>query len=558
VNWQPNRAEGIATHRVHRRPGDPAIRHAGQVSEGARPTRWLEAASTAWTGGEAVYLVGLIVYAYGIGGAAAVSIVALLQALPAAVLAPIAMAATERFSRRGLTMLLLGARAGSIALAAGALAASWPAAVVFGLVTVDAFAAALLRPLRSALVPMLARSPDELVTANVAITVGASAAGLVGPAVAAVVLVSLGVEAAFLAGAAGFAMAVAFAARLRVAGGDRARHSRSSRRAGGTLAVLVRLEGARTIAAVIVGQRFVRGMLTVLVATTAIDLLAAGDGAVGVLNAAIGLGGLAGSVLAIAFIGRLGLAGAFALSVAMWGIGLAAPGVAPVLAVAVGAFALSGVGKALIEVTGASLLQRTIPAADRGAVLSVLESLVTGALAAGAVAASLLVEGLGPRGALLAAGGLTVAVVAVSLPGLGRVEDRVVVPERELRVLRGVPFFRPLQLTALEDLASSVETVQVAAGTEVIRQGEPGDRFYIVEAGGFETIIDGVPVRELGPGDSFGEIALLRDVPRTATVRAVGDATLAALAREDFLRAVTGHVEAVEAADAVVRSRHTG
>jgi MFS family permease len=299
-------------------------------------------------------------------------------------------------------------------------------------------------------------------------------------------------------------------------------------------------------------------MLTVLVATTAIDLLAAGDGAVGVLNAAIGLGGLAGSVLAIAFIGRLGLAGAFALSVALWGIGLGAPAVAPMVVVAVGAFALSGAGKALIEVTGASLLQRTIPAADRSAVLSVLESLVTGALAAGAVAASLLVEGLGPRGALLAAGGLTVAVVAVSLPGLRRVEDRVVVPERELRILRGVPFFRPLQLTTLEDLASTLETIRVTAGTEVVRQGKPGDRFFIVEAGNFETTIDGVPVRALGPGDSFGEIALLRDVPRTATVRAVGDATLVTLAREDFLRAVTGHVEAVEAAEAVVRARHTG
>ena len=116
-------------------------------------------------------------------------------------------------------------------------------------------------------------------------------------------------------------------------------------------------------------------------------------------------------------------------------------------------------------------------------------------------------------------------------------------------------FFRPLQLTTIEDLAGRLEDVHVTAGAEVVRQGEPGDCFFIVESGRLEALIDGVPVSELGPGDSFGEIALLRDVPRTATVRATADATLVSLAQDEFLSAVTGHTDSAAAVEAVVTSR---
>ncbi|HSK52480.1 MAG TPA: cyclic nucleotide-binding domain-containing protein [Clostridia bacterium] len=532
------------------------IRQTQAVTWRSRPTRWLEAASTAWTAGEAVYLVGLIVYAYGVGGAAAVSVVALLQALPSVVVAPLVMTATDWLPRGRLTAIVLAVRVASVGLAAVALALSVPVAVVFGLATIDAIAAALLRPIRSALVPMLARTPDELVSANVAITTGASAAGLAGPALAAALLATAGVGPVFALGAAGLLVALVATGRLGVA--DEPRHGRTAAAPtrGARLGALLRLDAARTIAALVVGQRFVRGMLTVLVATTAIELLSSGDEGVGILNAAIGLGGLVGSVLAMRLIARFGLAAAFAGAMALWGIGLAAPAAVPLLVAAVGCFAVAGVGKALIEVSGASLLQRTVPTAVRGPVLGVLESLVTAALAGGALAASVLVAVLGAAGALLAAGLITLVILGLSLPRLRRVDEAVVVPERERRLLRGVSFFEPLPLNTLEDLASGLETVRVPAGTDVVRQGEAGDRFYIVEHGRVATYIDGAVVRELGPGESFGEIALLRDVPRTATVRALVDATLVALSRDDFLRAVTGHTESVSAADAVVRARY--
>lgn len=524
----------------------------------ARPTRRLELASALWSGGEAVYLVGLIVYAFRVGGPSAIALVALLQSLPSVVLAPMLTTATERFARVDVLRTVLAIRVVTVALAGAVLAVRTgdaAAPVVFALAAVDGLASTLLRPVRGALVPMLARSPEELVSANVAITTGMSAASLAGPAVAAVLLALGSVAAPFVLGTGAFVAALATTLRLRNVA-DRPTDGRDGPRgARGGFRVLRDLPAARTIVAVIVAQRFIRGMVTVLVATTALDLLHAGDEAVGILNAAIGVGGLAGSALAVGLVGRPRLAGAFGGAVALWGAALAAPALLPLLVPAAAFLAMGGVGKALIEVAGASLLQRTVPSAARSQVLGLLESFVTAALAVGAVTASLLVDRLGPAGALLAAGACAVAIAVVTWPALRRVDDAAVIPARELALLRGVDFFRPLQLTTIEDLAGRLVNVRVPAGGEVIRQGGSGDRFYIIESGVLETQVDGEHIRDLHPGHSFGEIALLRSVPRTATVVARTDASLVALARDDFLDAVSGHTESAMAAEAVVHSR---
>ena len=526
----------------------------GAVSEGPRPTRRLEAASALWTTGEAIYIVGLIVYAFEVGGAPVVALVTVLQSLPSVVLAPAFMAAMERVRRTRLLAGVLAVRCITIAAAGLLLATNGPAAGVLVLAAIDGLASTVLRPIRGTLVPMLARSPEELVAANVGITTGMSGASLVGPAVAAVVLAVGSVGATFLLGAALSLVALATSTRLgNVADTPVPRPMQRPGLAG--LRALSGLPAARTIVAVTVGQRFIRGMLTVLVATTALQLLLLDDAGVGVLNAAVGLGMVLGSLLSVALVGQPRLALAFSGAIALQGIGLAAPALVPLVLPTFAFFVASGAGKALLEVAGNSLLQRTVPTSDRGQVLALLESFVTASLAAGAVTASLLVDLLGPTGVLLAAGGLEVALAVVSWPSVRTVDEAAVVPERELRLLRGVTFFRPLQLTTIEDLAGRLEDVRVAAGADVVRQGEPGDRFYIVETGRLETLIDGKPVRELGPGDSFGEIALLRDVPRTATVRASADSTLVALTQDEFLSAVTGHTDSASAAEAVVTTR---
>jgi MFS family permease len=526
----------------------------GAVSEGPRPTRRLEAASALWTTGEAIYLVGLIVYAFQVGGAPVVALVTVLQSLPSVVLAPAFMAATERIRRQQLLAGVLAVRFLAIAAAGALLATDGPAAGVLVVAAIDGIASTVLRPIRGTLVPMLARSPEELVAANVGITTGMSGASLVGPAVAAAVLALGSVQATFLLAAVLILAALATTARLRnVADGPVSRPMQRPGLAG--LKALADLPAARTIIAVTVGQRFIRGMLTVLIATTALQLLVLDDAGVGVLNAAVGLGMVLGSVLSVALVGQPRLAAAFAGAIALQGLGLAGPALVPLVVPAFAFFVASGAGKAILEVAGNSLLQRTIPTAARGQVLALLESFVTASLAAGAVAASLLVNWLGPSGALLAAGGLEVVLAVISWPWIRTVDAAAVVPERQMRLLRSVAFFRPLQLTTIEDLAGRLENVNAPAGADIVLQGEAGDRFYIVETGRLETLIDGEPIRALGPGDAFGEIALLRDVPRTATVRASTDATLASLTREDFLSAVTGHTDSATAAEAVVTSR---
>jgi CRP-like cAMP-binding protein len=128
-------------------------------------------------------------------------------------------------------------------------------------------------------------------------------------------------------------------------------------------------------------------------------------------------------------------------------------------------------------------------------------------------------------------------------------------PVEQLKLLRKIAIFAPLPPAEQEHLAHELIPVHVSAGDVVVREGEAGDRFYVVRSGELEVSVDGKPVRRLGPGDHFGEIALLRDVPRTATVEALADVDLYALERDEFIGSVTGHAPSAEAADAVVMQR---
>jgi CRP-like cAMP-binding protein len=138
---------------------------------------------------------------------------------------------------------------------------------------------------------------------------------------------------------------------------------------------------------------------------------------------------------------------------------------------------------------------------------------------------------------------------------LNAIDAAAPVPESELALLRVIPIFAPLPSMTLEQLASHLSHVSVPAGQVVFRQGEPGDLFYVIGEGEVAVALDGRPQVTLGRGAYFGEIALLRDVPRTATVTAVTEVELYALERDVFIAAVTGHAPSAEAADAVIASR---
>jgi hypothetical protein len=188
-------------------------------------------------------------------------------------------------------------------------------------------------------------------------------------------------------------------------------------------------------------------------------------------------------------------------------------------------------------------------------VFGVLESLLLLTVGLGAVVAPLLVNWLGDRGALIVAGALLPILVVPAWPRLTAIDQAAHVPEERLDLLRGNAIFAPLPAAVLEQLADRLAEVRAPAGEEIIRQGDRGDRFYVIEDGTVEVAVDGGPPRELGRGESFGEIALLRDVPRTATVTARTDVVLFALDRATFIPAVTGSGPSLSAAEAVIGMR---
>jgi hypothetical protein len=302
-------------------------------------------------------------------------------------------------------------------------------------------------------------------------------------------------------------------------------------------------------------QTVVAGALGVLVVVTAFDLLDQGESGVGLLNAASGVGGIAGALVAFALIGRKRLASDFGLGIVLWGAPLALIGAWPNTAVALVALGVLGLGNTLVDVAGLTLLQRTAPPAVIGRVFGVLEMMLVGTIGLGAAFAPVLIDGIGIRWALVVTGAFLPVLAAATWRKLLQIDSESEPPTEALRLLEPIPIFAPLPAPAVERLASQLEPVEVSAGTEVIGQGDPGDRFYVIESGRFGVTVDGAPTGELGPGDFFGEIALLRNVPRTASVKAFTDGRLQALGRHEFLEAVAGHPPSARAADAVVGAR---
>jgi MFS family permease len=312
------------------------------------------------------------------------------------------------------------------------------------------------------------------------------------------------------------------------------------------LRLLVGLFGAQT---------FVDGMLNVLIVVIALELLDTGQAGVGFLNSAVGIGGLIGALAAAALVGRRRLAANFAIGIFIWGIPIALVAVWPNQAAVLVLLALVGVGNTLVDVSGMTLLQRAAPEDVLARVFGVLESLLLLTVGLGALVAPLLLDWLGTRGALIVAGALLPLLVIPVWPRLTGIDRAARIPEEQLRLLSRSQIFAPLPPPTLEQLAESLEEVLVEPGRVVVRQGESGDRFYLVRDGTLRVVINGRDVQTLGPGDSFGEIALLRDVPRTASVMAETDAVLYALDRDTFISAVTGFAQSLSAAEAVVGMR---
>ncbi len=513
----------------------------------------------AWIGsviGNWSYLIALSVYAYAEGGAAAVGLVLLIRMVPAAIASPLLAAFADRHSRTRVMVVSDGLRGALMVAAAALIATDGPAPLVYAIVAASTVVGTPFRPAQAALLPALARNPGELTAANVASSTIESIAVFVGPALGGVLLAISSIEVVFAVNALTFFWSAALVLRIGASGtpppaaadGGSGEHHGG----GGILAGVRAITSNGDLFALSVlytGQTLVAGALNVLVVVTALELLDLDVSGVGYLNAALGAGGLLGGFVALVLATRGRLAADFGLGIALYGLPLVLVGAVSSTPVALVALAVIGLGNSLVDINALTIMQRVVPDEVLARALGVLEGVLLASIGLGALLAPALIEVAGVRAALIATGLLLPALTLLGAARLRSIDRRATAPPA-LALLEGVDLLAPLPPATLQHLATVLAETRVPAGATVVREGEHGDRYYVVADG--EVEIEG---RRFGAGEGFGEIALLRDVPRTATVTAATPVTLLSLDREEFLAAVTGHEPAHAAAENVVAAR---
>jgi MFS family permease len=503
--------------------------------------------------------VAFSVYFYEKEGLTGVGILGLVRMGAAVAAIPLASAIVDRYPRQHLLLGIQLARGTALGLAAIVLALGGAPWLVLVLVALIAFCGGPYRPAHYALMPTLARSVQELVAGNVGTSIFEGVAVLVGPALAGVLLAVTGPYLVVAVSA-----TVCFGCGALVAWmGREPNWRRATRPQGWTpfrevtegFRVLTHEPNPRLIVGLIVAQAFVRGLLNVLLVTASIRLLSAGESGVGFLNSGFGAGALVGGLAGVSLLGRRRLADPFGLGLVLWGAPIALIVIWPTLGWAILAMAVVGAGNSVLDIAGYTLIQRSVADVVLGRVFATLEIVGSAAIGIGSIAAPLLVGGLGLDGAIIAAGAILPVLAVIFRPRLRAVDDASTVPQRELELLASVPFFEPLAPTTLEKLAMRVRPLAVPAGTEVIREGEGGEIFYLIASGQVDVIHGGKLVATLGTGQYFGEIALLHDVPRVATCVARSDAELYELERQVFVSAVSGNVQSHGKIEDVVAGR---
>ena len=512
--------------------------------------------------------VAILVYAYGASGPASVGLVAVAQLVPAALAAPLTARLSERMvPERALTLayLVIGL---AMAATGAAMAGGLSPLLIYALAAIVVAAYTSVRPIQTSILPALVGRAEQLTAANALSTILEGTGVLVGPLLCGVIVGFASPSAVYVV--AGLAT---LGAALLIGGASVRRDTwvrtatvptptptpppsptPASPVAQGLRAVTA--ERSRMLAIVLLATRFgAAAAMDVLLVLAAIELLDMGGPGAGYLAAAIGLGWVLGGATTLVIVGRprltpLTVVGALIWAIPIVGVALVVQPL-PALVLLVGA----GVGLAVVDVAVRTVLQRLVTTTQLASVFGIAEGASMAGAAVGALMAGVLVAVVGLTAAIMVAGVLLPMVAVAVLRTVSRGEASVPIPFREIALLRQIPLFAPVPAPALEAAAAALVPVTMSAGTVVIRQGEVGDRFWLVDTGEVDVDQDGSVIARLGPGASFGELALIRDIPRTASVVAVTDVALFALDREAFLLTVTASPRAAYEASAVA-ARH--
>jgi hypothetical protein len=298
------------------------------------------------------------------------------------------------------------------------------------------------------------------------------------------------------------------------------------------------------------------GAMDVLFVLLALEVLQTGDSGAAILNAALGIGTIVGGAATFSLVGRQALAPVLAVAALVWGGSLVVVGAVAPIWLAAPLIAIGGMGYAACDVVGRTILQRVTPDRMLARVLGALEGINLAGLALGSIVVTVVVGFAGVQVALIAVGLLLPLGVGLSWLGLRTMDRTTLVPTRALELLRAVPLFEPLAPPQLECVVRQTRWLTLEPGEVLIREGDVGEGYYVLESGELSVTQGGRSLRTVAQrGVGVGEIALLQDVPRTASVTAVRPSVLLTLERADFLEAITGHPQAHDAARRVVAER---
>ncbi|HET7744554.1 MAG TPA: MFS transporter [Gaiellaceae bacterium] len=505
--------------------------------------RRVELAFATFNCGEYATWIAMLVYAYARGGVVEAGIVATVVLIPAAVFPPFAARMGERYAQGKVLLAGYVAQALTCVAVAVAMFADADRLVVYALLVGPAVAFTMTRPTQSAFAPALARAPEELTATNVVSSWIESISTLVAPALAGVVLALDSTATVFALAGVGClvgAVLVLPLANLGVVTVASTDPADDDARVGGALSLFRRDRYARMLLLLFAAQMVAIGALDVLIVELAEGVLHLGGDWAGYLTAAFGAGGVIAITINARLLGLTKLVLPLVIALVVWTVAFMGLGTVPT---AVGALVLLGVAgsaRTTFDVAGRTLLQRVARSDLLARVFGLLEGLEMGALAVGTLLAPLLVTLGGVSAAFISIGAILPLVAVATGRALLDIDRHATVPVVQIALLRSLPLFAGLPPPTLESLARALEPVSVPRGSVVIEQGAEGDRFFVVADGEVEIVRDGQVVARRGRGVGFGEIALLYDVARTATVRARADAQLYALDRAPFLLALTG------------------